>query len=380
MLFGKHVVVGTLALALGASLLSSGAQVLAGPRHGENDREASPRTYGAPVTDPAGLIDLPEGFSYDIIMQSGDLMTDGNPYPGGPDMNVYFPLPDGTAYLLTNHELGGGRGSVTRLHLDEDNRVLEARTLVIGLNRPCSGNRTPWGTVLVGEEVSDGYVWEINPVTGEAHPRPGLGRFAHETAVVDPRTGEVYTTDDNNPGSIYKFVPARYGDLGKGTLYALDAGHRRWIRIENPDNARDEAVAKGATGFYRPEDAEFGRDGWLYVTITGDDRKGIWGKVIKIHPRNLQSEDFVTGSADGLNMPDNLVFDKAGNLYIQEDRSGFVNGPNHVWVAQPNGKVRPFAVIGHNDEPSGGWFSPDGETLYLNLMWEHPMTLAIKGF
>ena len=33
--------------------------------------------YGALKTDPRGLFDLPEGFSYTVVSQAGDMMSDG---------------------------------------------------------------------------------------------------------------------------------------------------------------------------------------------------------------------------------------------------------------------------------------------------------------
>ena len=41
--------------------------------------------YGPLKADPNGLLDLPEGFTYQVISQSGETMDDGLLVPGQPD-------------------------------------------------------------------------------------------------------------------------------------------------------------------------------------------------------------------------------------------------------------------------------------------------------
>ncbi|MEG0819375.1 MAG: DUF839 domain-containing protein, partial [Brevundimonas sp.] len=48
--------------------------------------------YGPLKTDPNGLLDLPEGFSYQVISQSGETMDDGLLVPGQPDGMGCFAL------------------------------------------------------------------------------------------------------------------------------------------------------------------------------------------------------------------------------------------------------------------------------------------------
>ena len=40
-----------------------------------------------------------------------------------------------------------------------------------------------------------------------------MGRFVHEAAAVDPDTGVVYLTEDDNPDCFYRFVADKYGHL-----------------------------------------------------------------------------------------------------------------------------------------------------------------------
>lgn len=352
---------------------------------------AASGSHGQPLSpDPAGMLNLPPGFTYKEIVNWNDWLDWGLSRGVDlrkPDMNIYIPvtpaLPDGTVgYLFTNHETANDMGAVTRIALDKDFTMIgEPQIVLKEVTKPCSGNITPWGTLLIGEEAADGYVWEIEPLTGVVRKITGLGRYAHETGVVDPKTGEVWSTDDTydpakGRGAIYKFVPDTYGDLSAGKLYVLDTVERRWIMIEDPENAPAEAKAKGATLFMKPEDAEFGPDGHLYVSISETDQNGVnWGRVLRIHPTSLHVKDFVVGEQDGLNMPDNLAFDGKGRLYIVEDS----NFTNQVWVAERSGKLQLFAEL-VTGEASGPWFTADYQHMFLNLQGSLHRTLVVSGF
>jgi secreted PhoX family phosphatase len=79
-----------------------------------------------------------------------------------------------------------------------------------------------------------------------------------------------------------------------------------------------------------------------------------------------------TGAQAGLNSPDNLAVDVAGNIYIAED-----NEPGDIWVATPDKKpndgaadeVHLLASLSDCDaEPTGIYFAPgDPHTLYVNV-------------
>ncbi len=85
---------------------------------------------------------------------------------------------------------------------------------------------TPWGTLLFAEEDPQGHVFEIvldprDPSTAVAlYDRPAVGLIRHEGIEVGS-DGAVYVIDELNGGSIFRFVPDRYGDLSAGQLYAL---------------------------------------------------------------------------------------------------------------------------------------------------------------
>ena len=102
-----------------------------------------------------------------------------------------------------------------------------------------SGGLTPWGTWLTCEETEarigssgmtkdHGFVFEVDPAAAARNTAPtpltALGRFAHEAAVVDPRTGVVYLTEDASMpnGLVYRCLPDRplrgHGSLRAGGL------------------------------------------------------------------------------------------------------------------------------------------------------------------
>jgi secreted PhoX family phosphatase len=63
--------------------------------------------YGPLKRDPAGLFDLPEGFSYTVVSRAGDPMSDGLVTPCKMDgMGCFAAGPDQVA-LVRNHEIKG---------------------------------------------------------------------------------------------------------------------------------------------------------------------------------------------------------------------------------------------------------------------------------
>ena len=217
------------------------------------------------VRDPAGMIDLPGGFSYRLITQTGKPMSDGFVTPGRPDGMACFAHPSdaGKAVLVRNHEnfasmthnMPFGEGNALLAQVPEgkfyDRRLPEqpfyggTSTLVvdmasgevvrdnlslIGTVGNCAGGATPWGSWLSCEEQMlkpgeedalehHGFVFEV-PSSAESLvdpvPLKAMGRFSHEAASVDPETGVVYLTEDHFAGLFYRFLPDVPGELAKG--------------------------------------------------------------------------------------------------------------------------------------------------------------------
>src|SRR3546814_15316235 len=61
--------------------------------------------YGPLHSDPAGLIDLPPGFSYKVVSELGQAMDDGHSVPDRADGRACFRLEGGRIALVCTHEL-----------------------------------------------------------------------------------------------------------------------------------------------------------------------------------------------------------------------------------------------------------------------------------
>jgi hypothetical protein len=319
-------------------------------------------------------------------------------------------------------------------------------TTIVRGTSSCDGIRTtPWGTILFTEEDDRGGAYEIldplaiaeavtitNRETGETTApaqvvrHMALPTMAWEGIAILP-DGTVYAGDELRPGSddivnadggaMFKFVPdtaypggaiaaldaspfaagktfamrvSCYGDrvqFGQG----CEVGAAGWIEVD-PARAREEANAKGATGYYRPEDLHqdvtFAGPGVRFCwTNTGNEGGSNFAEVmcaVDSDPRAVPVADaegkiafttvvnrFVEGDAD-FNSFDNLDYQPGtGILYVIEDHD---NGD--VWACLPDGGdrdiesdgcIRVLSVKDTSAEPTGFIFAPDGLTAYVSI-------------
>jgi secreted PhoX family phosphatase len=330
----------------------------------------------------------------------------------------------------------------------------------------CDGIRTtPWGTILATEEEDDGGAYEIltplsttnytvvDRATGviadaagsvdsdEIAKRTALPVIAWEGLELTTE-GVVIGGDELRPGSaaldvdggaMFKFVPASPWDgvtpvadlasspLVSGNVYAFQAscrdkssssfpqygqgceiGQGAWVRIDDVANARGDADAKGATGYYRPEDGHFdpvytGAGFRFCWTNTGSESAVNYGEVLcmidtnpmgtgeKTNAKNgfnyladsaeskgyavATANRFVEGDTD-FNSVDNLAFQPvSGNMYVIEDHN---NGD--IFACLPDGAdrdiktdgcIKVLSVKDSGAEPTGFTFSADGRTAYV---------------
>lgn len=405
---------------------------------------APQRPVGPLVPDPAGILDLPQGWSYTVISRMGDAMDDGHVVADKADGMGCFAIAPGKVALVRNHELGatdgargpfadrtvertfdrwqGGRalpgGTSTLVYDLKSGRVEAQYASLAGTIRNCAGGVTPWGTWLSCEEnvsragkglsQDHGWVFEV-PATarGLADPVPlkGLGRFNHEAAAVDPRTGAVYLTEDRVDGLLYRFMPSRPGDLrAPGKLQALglasglaDTRNKaavsvargeplkvRWIDLDGTDSANDDlrqrGHAAGAALFARGEGIHFGLDatgaGEFYFVCTSGGASGL-GQVFRYRPQD-ETLDLFYESTDpaAFNFGDNLTIAPNGHLIVCEDQYTAITD-NHLRGITPDGTAYALARCRRQTELAGACFAPDGSTLFVNL-FSPAMTLAIR--
>jgi secreted PhoX family phosphatase len=311
---------------------------------------------------------------------------------------------------------GGGTTSIEVEPRGLRRRVKDHWSLV-GTLRNCAGGTTPWGSWLSCEETTDsasatglaqnhGYVFEVplntspgSPVT--PIPLKLMGRFSHEAACVDPATKIIYQTEDQGDGSgFYRFIPsplpAKPGDLNTagGSLEMLKidlaAGYEAainqtvgvalpcsWVPIANPDPS-PPTVGSGATlvsavfkqgldaggaRFRRLEGCWFDGGKVYFDSTTGGD-VGL-GQIWVYDPsRETVTLLFESSGIDVLDLPDNLCVSPRGGILLCEDGGGvqFLRG-----ISQ-SGEIFDFARNIHNSiEFAGACFSPDGQTLFVNL-------------
>lgn len=316
----------------------------------------------------------------------------------------------------------------------------------IGTFANCAGGKTPWGSVLTCEENYDmfygerdratgtqtpstyygwekfvdyppehyGWVVEVNPKTGEAKKLVSLGRFAHEAATVrvagDGRC-VVYSGDDTVDQFIYKFIAAEKGSLERGTLYVANTEKGQWIPLVHSDsrlkkvfkdqteiqiNCREAGKLVGATPQDRPEDIEVDPfNGDVLVACTNNTKAGRpHGKILKIKERgndplslSFKTEVFLAGGEEsGFSCPDNMAFDKRGNLWFTVDIAGdamskpfYQNfGNNGIFVVMREGAQKGIPVqvasAPMDAEFTGPLFSPDYKTLFVCV--QHPGELS----
>lgn len=256
--------------------------------------------------------------------------------------------------------------------------------------------------------------------------RPALPTMAWEGLTV-LESGVIIAGDELRPGTaepdidggaIFKFIPdtpwngqggIENSPLASGAVYAMqvtcvekkqqfgqgcEVGQATWVGPLTASEARSEAANAGATGYYRPEDLhrdplfaapeEFASAVRFCWANTGREKADNYGEVmcaIDYEPLTATVADdedrlvtvnrFIEGDTD-FNSFDNLAFQpKTGNLYVIEDHA---NGD--IFACLPDGAdrdiksdgcIKILSVKDSSAEPTGFFFTDDGETAYISI-------------
>jgi len=422
--------------------------------------------FGRLVPDPRQVLDLPEGFEFQIVCRKGDEMDDGLLVPGEADGMAAFTGENGSIILVCNHEnsprklhngpfgvdlerldridrdkvydFGGGRtpgggGTTTIVYDPQSKKTLKQHLSLAGTELNCAGGPTPWGSWLSCEECYEddgsgfelfriiqrerkhGYVFEVPAgADGPVKPVPlrDMGRFEHEAAAVNPKSGVVYLTEDRDDSLLYRFIPNKPGQLylggrlqalgvvgkssfdtrnwsRKGGMKTAEWLDTYWIDLDDVDGDKNDLRSRGADAgaaiFARGEGLCFtGSEFVVTATIGGPDRLG---QVFAYRPspkEGLADEQSEPGALSLmaqattrslLRHADNVTMSPWGDLIICEDTA------NHCGLVgiRPDGQQYPLADNAYtNSELAGVCFSPDGAVMFLNIQ-VRGYTLAITG-
>src|SRR5262245_9855859 len=257
--------------------------------------------------DPRSLATVANGLSVQVVTSAAN---------AGPNLDMIALWPNDSApthLIVCNETEDTTQPGVQRILLSNGS----VETILRGTVDCDPVRRTPWGTIIVGEEAgTGGQIIEIldplhttdvlfDRVNGTASGGTGASNVASRRAL--GRTsfegiglfanGVMYYGDENRPatgtagGAYFKFVPASpwaggaiaslaQSPLTAGTVYGLRLGKRAgntdygqgtntglgvWVPIPAPldpsvgQNLRAQAALLKLTGYYRPEDIDIDR-------------------------------------------------------------------------------------------------------------------------
>lgn len=344
------------------------AGVFAGPLRSELRalaRAVVPSNGYGPLGPPDELgVALPAGFTASIVGRSRDRVagTD-HVWPASPDGGACFPSASGFGHVyVANSEVPSGGGGVSAVEFDVDGAIVGARSILTGTSTNCAGGATPWGSWLSCEEVQpDGLVWECDPNGGAARVRPALGAFRHEAVAVDADRRQLFLTEDDPEGRLYRFVPSRWPNLSAGMLQAagVTGGRVRWFDVDasRPDRSPETTAFDGGEGVVV--------SGTSLLFATKGDRR-IWELDLATEQLSV-FHDCIARPDTPLTRVDNLaIHPVTGHLVVAEDGGDM---DLCLLVATADGPIvsRLVRFEGHvGSEVTGPAFSPDGDFLYVS--------------
>jgi secreted PhoX family phosphatase len=175
----------------------------------------------------------------------------------------------------------------------------------------------------------------------------------------------------------------------------------RWIDLDDVESPKDDlrvrGFALGAARFARGEGMWWGSEehhgtGCVFfaATIGGEAQRGQLWKYTPSEHEGEADESVAQGTlelfiepndASVIENADNITVAPWGDLVVCEDGAGEQQMPsNRLIVVTPRGECSVLANNAMQDEGefAGACFSPDGQTLFVNLQ-SAGLTLAVRG-
>ena len=339
----------------------------------------------------------------------------------------------GANYNIDFKTVGGTFDNCGGLYIKETNRVLIAEEFPPENNsklyKKGKGTRDTSDVNTLKRYQNTGWIVEVDPSSKKAIKKLyALGRYSHESLCMSKDGTTLYMTDDNAPAVLFKFIAKKAFHFDEGNLFAFDQNRAEnpWIslprELDSLLNVREIALRKGATAFMRLEWMTLVNDK-IYITETGFDRfefeqSGLKTKQLAFHLQSklengvveypygamleldLNTQKISTKLSGGrgtvdvfkhFSNPDaitHLEYEGKTWLIICEDIIGkdkqrviakegeASDYTNEVWwldTSIPNPRIEDlhrFLIAVPGAECTGVCFSPDGETLFLNI--QHP--------
>lgn len=331
---------------------------------------ASLAAHGKLLPPDHNGVRLPIGFTSRIVARSGEKLF-GYTWHAAPDGGAVFAASKGGWMYVSNSELDDKKGGVGVLRFNAQGDIVDAYSILSQTSRNCAGGHTPWQTWLSCEEIDQGRVWECDPFCrNTAQVKNSLGLFKHEAVAVDTHRNQLYLTEDESDGCLYRYTThtvdaAGNINLDNGFLEVAEViddsiGTVRWHRLPDPLATKiptRKQIAR-ATPFDGGEGIWY-HQGNIYFTTKGDNR--VWAYATQqnhlsvMYNAALHFSPILTGV-------DNITGNDAGELLIAED-----GGDMQIVVLADN-RVQPLLqLVGHDrSEIAGPAFSPDGSRLYFS--------------